>query len=56
MTTDGNRPIEACLIDLFRHLGIERAHIAAGQQSGGDWLGLATHLSLIHNSEPTRPY
>jgi hypothetical protein len=31
MTTDGNRPIEACLIDLFRHLGIERAHIAAGE-------------------------
>ena len=45
MTTDGNRPIEACLIDLFRHLGIERAHIAAGQQSGGDWPGLATHYA-----------
>ena len=45
MTTDGNRPIEACLIDLFRHLGIERAHIAAGQQGGGDWPGLATHYA-----------
>jgi pimeloyl-ACP methyl ester carboxylesterase len=45
MTTDGNRPIEACLIDLFRHLGIERAHIAAGQQGGDDWPGLATHYA-----------
>ena len=45
MTTDGNRPIEACLIDLFRHLGIERAHIAAGAQGGGDWPGLATHFA-----------
>ena len=45
MTTDGNRPIEACLIDLFRHLGIERAHIAAGAQGGGDWPGLATHYA-----------
>ena len=45
MTTDGNRPIEACLIDVFRHLGIERVHIAAGQQGGGDWLGLATHYA-----------
>jgi len=43
MTTDGNRPIETCLIDLFRHLGIERAHIAAGQQGVGDWAGLAIH-------------
>ena len=45
MTTEGNRPIEACLIDLFRHLGIERAHIAAGAQGGGDWPGLATHYA-----------
>jgi len=45
MTTDGNHPIEACLIGLFRHFGIERAHIAAGQQGGGDWLGLATHYA-----------
>jgi hypothetical protein len=45
MTTDGNRPLEACLIDLFRHLGIERAHIAAGAQGGGDWPGLATHYA-----------
>ena len=53
MTTDGNRPIEACLIDLFRHLGIERAHIAAGQQSGGDWPGLAAYrqLSALGNSK-----
>jgi len=36
MTTDGNRPIEACLIDLLRHLGIEWADIAAGQQGGDD--------------------
>ena len=45
MTTDGNHPIEACLIGLFRHLGIERAHIAAAGQGGGDWLRLATHYA-----------
>jgi hypothetical protein len=45
VTTDGNHPIEACLIGLFRHLGIERAHIAAAGQGGGDWLGLATHYA-----------
>jgi len=39
------RPIEACLIHLFRDLGIERAHIAAGAQGGGEWLGLATHYA-----------
>ena len=30
MRTAAGRPIEACLLDLFRHLGIEQAHIAAG--------------------------
>jgi hypothetical protein len=30
MRTAVGRPIEACLLDLFRHLGIEQAHIAAG--------------------------
>jgi pimeloyl-ACP methyl ester carboxylesterase len=45
MTTDGNRPIEACLIDLFQHLALERAHIAAGQQGAGDWSGLAPHYA-----------
>jgi len=45
MRTDWNRPVEACLIDMFRHLGIERAHIAAGQRSEGDWTGLATHYA-----------
>ena len=45
MRTDGNRPVEACLIDLFRHLGIERAHIVAGQRSEGDWTGMATHYA-----------
>jgi SAM-dependent methyltransferase len=37
------RPIEACLLDLFRHLGIERAHIAAGGPPPLlDWYNLAT--------------
>ncbi len=33
--------VEACLMELFRHLGIEQAHIAAGQMVPSDWLGLA---------------
>jgi SAM-dependent methyltransferase len=38
------RPVEACLLDLFRHLGIERAHIAAGGPPPLlDWYNLATH-------------
>jgi hypothetical protein len=30
------------LIELFEYLGIERAHVAAGQLVRSDWLGLAT--------------
>jgi SAM-dependent methyltransferase len=36
------RPVEACLVDLFGHLGIERAHIAAGRLGLTDWQGVAT--------------
>jgi ubiquinone/menaquinone biosynthesis C-methylase UbiE len=36
------RPVEACLIDLFQHFGISRAHIAAGRLGLTDWQGLAT--------------
>jgi ubiquinone/menaquinone biosynthesis C-methylase UbiE len=35
------RPVEACLVDLFEHLGIEKAHIAAGRLGLTDWQGLA---------------
>ncbi len=34
--------IEACLVDLFDHLRIERAHLAAGRMVRTDWYGLAT--------------
>jgi SAM-dependent methyltransferase len=34
--------VEECLVDLFRHLGIETAHIAAGRLGLTDWQGLAT--------------
>jgi ubiquinone/menaquinone biosynthesis C-methylase UbiE len=46
--TEGNvtsaeiRPVEACLVDLFEHLGIEKAHIAAGRLGITDWQGLTT--------------
>lgn len=43
METTTTRPIEDCLLDLFRHLGIERAHIAAGGPPPiKDWHNLAT--------------
>ena len=43
MNTAAARSIEACLLDLFRHLGIERAHIAAGGPPPlRDWHNLAT--------------
>jgi hypothetical protein len=43
MRTAAGRPIEACLLDLFRHLGIEQAHIAAGGPPPlMDWHRLAT--------------
>jgi SAM-dependent methyltransferase len=42
MTSVGGRPVEAHLSDLFDHLGIERAHIAAGRLGLTDWQGLAT--------------
>jgi len=35
------RPLEACLVDLFQHLGIDRVHLAAGQLVPTDWVGLA---------------
>ncbi len=40
--TAAARPVEACLVDLFGHLGIEKAHIAAGRLGLTDWQGLAT--------------
>jgi ubiquinone/menaquinone biosynthesis C-methylase UbiE len=36
------RPVEACLVDLFGQLGIEKVHIAAGRLGLIDWQGLAT--------------
>ena len=43
MRTVAGRPIEACLLDLFRHLGIEQADIAAGGPPPlMDWHSLAT--------------
>ena len=41
MTTPPMRPLEASLVDLFDHLGIDRAHFAAGQLVPTDWVGLA---------------
>ena len=43
MRTAATRPIEACLLDLLQHFGIERAHIAAGGPPPlKDWHSLAT--------------
>ena len=42
VTTAAARPVEACLIELFEHLGIGAAHIAAGRLGLTDWQGLAT--------------
>ena len=43
MNTPAPRHIEACLLDLFQHLGIERAHIVAGGPPPlRDWHNLAT--------------
>ena len=43
MKTTAAHPIEDCLLDLFRHLGVEQAHIAAGGPPPlKDWHGLAT--------------
>jgi len=36
------RSVEECIVELFDHLGIEQAHIAAGRLVRGDWHGLAT--------------
>src|SRR3954467_3758861 len=41
MTMPPMRPVEASLVDLFQHLGIDRAHFAAGQLTPTDWVGLA---------------
>ena len=35
------RPLETALIELLQHLGIGRAHFAAGQLVPTDWVGLA---------------
>jgi SAM-dependent methyltransferase len=44
-TAVATRPVEACLIDLFQHLGIGAVHIAAGQLVRNDWHGLATRYT-----------
>ena len=41
MTSAEVRPVEACLVDLFEHFGVEKAHIAAGRLGLTDWQGLA---------------
>ncbi len=41
MGTAAVRPVEACLVELFEDLGIEKAHIAAGRLGLTDWYGLA---------------
>ena len=41
MTSPSMRPLETALVDLFQHLGIGRAHFAAGQLVPTDWIGLA---------------
>jgi SAM-dependent methyltransferase len=43
MAMEPARAVEDCLIDLFQQLGIDRAHVTAGQLVPADWLGLATH-------------
>jgi SAM-dependent methyltransferase len=56
--TTAERLIEECLVELLGHLGIERAHIAAGgNPTLTDWHGLATRhperiASLIVMSPP----
>jgi SAM-dependent methyltransferase len=56
--TTSERPIEECLVDVLRSLGIERAHIAGGgNPTLTDWHGLATRhperiASLIVVSPP----
>jgi SAM-dependent methyltransferase len=58
MTTAAGREVEANLLELFHHLGIEQVHVAAGGPPVlTDWHGLATHhagrvASLILPSPP----
>jgi len=58
MTTAAGRGVEANLLELFHHLGIEQVHVAAGGPPVlTDWHGLATHhagrvASLILPSPP----
>ena len=41
MTSPSIPPLETALVELFQHLGIGRAHFAAGQLVPTDWIGLA---------------
>ena len=61
MTMLPMRPLEESLVDLFQHLGIDRAHFAAGQLVPTDWVGLAARyperiasLTLV-SPRPGRP-
>ena len=56
MTSAAGRPVEANLVDLFEHLGIEKAHIAAGRLGLTDWQGLATrHPDRYRLQDQTGP-
>ena len=37
-------------------IAIDKLHFVIGGGAGGGWDGTARGLSLIHISEPTRPY
>src|SRR5216683_3529361 len=39
MTTNAQRPVDRRLVQLFRHLGLDRVHVAA--RVTADWRGLA---------------
>ena len=48
MSNPPEHPVEACLIDLFQQLGLDKAHIAAGRLAGAyrlAWLGDAAPRS-----------
>ena len=54
MRTAVGRPIEACLLDLFRHLGIEQAHIAAGVAAIADSVSRQTRILCFNLPLPNR--
>ena len=53
MSSPPEGPVEACLIDLFQQLGLDKAHIVAGRLGLTDWHGCCLRPAFAATNQCT---